>query len=200
MSQHLPKRLFSSAAVAGRAQFAAQATLHLRDRTLDVPTPPLHALGKGPLHLPTIPGRRPLAGIASVQFDDRRADAQFFAGQSMVVFAIVPGVGQQTIDRKVVAGQTHRRRKLRRVLARSRTDHGCREQVTMRVTDQSEFGPGMSKMGPLAAAPDEVTRRVASLQPRSVDDRLRPRVDQAACRGAVEDGGQEKLEAPFLTG
>lgn len=199
MGQDFPENLFGSAASAGGAKLAAQAAFHLRAGALDVPTPAVNMSRKGPFHLSPVSGRRPSARVSLVQRDDRRADAEFLAGQSMVVFSVVSGVRQQAVDRKVVAGQAHRRWKLRRILTRSRTDHGRGEEITVRVTDQREFGPGVSLMRPLAAAPDEVTRRVTTFQSGGVDDRLRPFVDQATCPGAVEEGGQKKWEPPFLS-
>lgn len=102
------QRLIFSTCIAGRAKGRAESSFVLRDGSLNVPAVAIDATMKSSAHLASVASSRPFAGITFVEGNDRRADTQFAPGQKMIVFAIVTGVGQQTIDRQVPDGLSDR--------------------------------------------------------------------------------------------
>lgn len=199
MGQDLPEHLFRLAAVAGRPQLGAQLPFHLRNRALDVPTMTIQPTRKAAFHLPAIPALRPATPAAFVERNDGRANAEFLAGQSVIVFGVVAGVGQQPIDEQVRAGLSHGRCELGRVLARTGADHGPGQQVAGGLTDQRKLGPAALGTMRITASPFVVARGVSRLQSGGVDDRLDGLDDQAACPRSTESGGDEVEKAPFLS-
>jgi hypothetical protein len=199
MGQDLPEDLFCLAAVAGRPQLGAQFPFHLRNRALDVPAMTVQPTRKAAFHLPAIPAPGPATPAARVERDDGRANAEILAGQAMMVFGVVGGVGQQPVDEHVRAGLSDGRCELGRVLARTGADHGPGQQVAGGLTDQREFGP--AALGPMRipASPLVVARGVSCLQSGGVDNRFDGLVDQAACPRSIENGGDEVEKAPFFS-
>jgi hypothetical protein len=106
-----------TAGVAGRSQRRSQTTLGLGDRAFDVPPMPVDPRVKPPFHLSPISRFRPFAPVSSaIEADHGAANAQFLAGQTMVVFPVVTRITEQTIDRQMATGLPDRLRKLRRIL------------------------------------------------------------------------------------
>src|ERR1700733_4067195 len=95
-----------------------------------------------PLHLPTVLGFRPLSSLAAaVDRDDRTADAQLLAAETMVVLTIEGRIAQDTIPTHDQGSLVQRRSKLWVVIGRPRADGGCRNEVAGGVADDGELGP-----------------------------------------------------------
>ena len=85
--------------ITGGAQRRTQTAFSLGDGTFHVPPTPVNSLMKSPFHLSSITSFGPcLPGPASVELDHRTTNAQFLAGQTMVVFSVVTGITDQSID------------------------------------------------------------------------------------------------------
>jgi hypothetical protein len=187
-------------------QCRAQPALAPREPALDLPPLAVHPAmasttwlpAEPPHHLPPVTGLRPPpAGVAPVQRDDRRPDAQPLAAQGVVVLGVVAGVAQQRIQPAAARGGSRRRLELRRVLARAAADVGRQVQVTLGLQDRRQLGPG-ALPATLAGTPGVVAADVPRLEAGGVDGRPRLLGDQAACprRG---DGPIEQSGAPFFS-
>jgi hypothetical protein len=192
------------------AQGRAQQTLVPREPALDLPPLAVDPAVRGALrlasesldHLAAVAGLRPLpARIAAVQREDRRADAQPLAGQSVVMLSVEGAVAQQRVDPTAAASRPRRRPELRRVLTRAPTDVGRQEQVAAGLQDGRQLGPGAlppTLAGPLGA-PGEIAADVPGLVPRRVDGRPWLGGDQAARPRRGDGLPEEGIGPPFTS-
>jgi len=199
VSKDSQQRLGVSAGVAGRAEGRSESSFGLRDGGFDVPAVSVDAPVEPSAHLPPVAAGRPFACVAFIEGDDRRTNAEFFPSQGVVVFPVVPGIGQQAVDRQASDGRSERLRELRRVLTGPRTEQGAGEEITVRVTEKRQLRKRVSRLALVAATPDVVPRRVAAFETGGVDGGFGPRVDQAALTGNTENGIEEGIESPFFS-
>lgn len=176
----------------------SKAVFVLGEGAFHMPAVAIDTAWKAFFHLATVAGPRPGAEAAAVEGDDRRTDAQDFAGQAMVVLGVEAGLGQEPVDRPVTARWARRRSEARRILAGPLAHHRGGEQVAVGMTDDRQLGPEAAGMGPASGPPDAVARNVAVLRPGCVQGRLRPFVDQATRLGSIENGMKQGVESPFL--
>lgn len=187
--------------VASTSQGRAEAALVLGDRAFDMPAMTISLAVEATPHLAAIRGLGPaVAGVASIQRDQRRTDAQNVTGQAVVMFAVVGGVGQQAIDGQVSARLPGAGRKLRRIPAGPVAQRGPGPQIGARLCGDGQLGPAApDERTELPASNDKVIRDVVILEAGGVDADLGARRDQAACVGNAEKGGKEGIESPFFS-
>lgn len=169
-----------------------------REGTLRLPALPVLPLRKAAFHLPTILGLGPLASLtAPVDRDYGAPNAQFFAAEPMVLFAIEGGIAQDTIpahdERSLVEG----RGKLRGIVTGAGADGSRREEMATGVADGGEFGPQPGAVL-FAGALEEIRGGVLAFQARGVNGRLGPLVDQAAVLGAHGGLDEEENDLPLF--
>lgn len=198
MAQYSHQAFIFLTLVAGGTERRSQATLVLRDGAFHMPAIPIDASVKPAFHLSPIKPFGPLSPSSLVQGNHCRSNSQFLASEPMIVFGVVPGIGQQAVNRQVTARLPHGVGKLGRVLAGAVGDHGGREQIRFGVTDEREFRPTTSQKSLVSNPVDVVSRGMATLQSRSVDHRFGPFLDQATRSRSIENGGEQFVESPFF--
>lgn len=152
------------------------------------------------LHATPIRRERPLASaIARVQGDHRRAHAQDFVTQSMVQFAVVSGVGEQSIPAHMGPGLDHRLDELRRILARSAVRHGRRPQMRARVADDRQLGPTRPSRSAAVGSQRVMSRAMTNFQTGRVDRRLGSRSQEFQVAGPLQGRSWQSIEVPFFS-
>lgn len=152
-----------------------------------------------PFHLSPISGFRPFSSVATpIQMDHGTTNTPLFAGKTMVVFAVVPRVPQQTIDGEMATRLANRLGKLRPILTRAITDHGAGKPVSRRVTNHGQFWPAAAQESFVSDTTDVVPGGVSRFQAGGVDGRFRLVIDQAARLGKAENRSQEPVKRPFF--
>lgn len=199
MGQNSHQALGIASFILGRSQRRSQASLVLRDRAFHMPAMSVHAPVKPTLHLSSIAAFRPLPGVPFVGRDDRRADAQFLAGEAMVVLAVVARVPDQPVDREMATRLPDRFRKLRRVLTRAVAHHGPGKQVGVGVTHQGELGPMAPQESFVPDAMNVMAGGMSTLQAGRVNDGFRLGLDQATRFSKAENRLKELVERPFFS-
>jgi hypothetical protein len=175
-------------------------SLVLGEGTLDMPSMAIKPVEEAAPHLATVFRAGPAtAGVAGVERDQGRTDAQSLAGQPMVVLTVEAGIGQQAIDRQAAGGLLQTGGEFAGVAAGTPAERGRGPQVGAGMTDHGQLGPMMPDIGikPLAAD-DEMTRNVVVVQTGGIDAGFGSLFDQAACVGNIENGGKEGIESPFF--
>lgn len=183
---------------APRAQGRSQAALMARDGALDLPALTIDSSKEAPFHLPAVLGGRPRSGASFARGNHRGTNAKFFATQHRVVFRVVTGIGQESIEVDVRRRLAHGRHKLRRVLRGTQAHEGAGQQMTLTVTHQRQLRPMQAGKAFLAAAPDVVAADMARLEPRGIDDALGVLPDQRALVCSLEDDSLEKNKGVFF--
>lgn len=199
MSEHTEKAFAMLSRFCASTERRSQSALVLRDRTLGMPTVPIHPFVEPPFHLLPVLALGPRATAAPrVQRNHRGANPQFLAAQPMVVLAVVGGIGQQPVEVDVARSLTHGLWELRRVVARPPARHGPREQVRVGFTHDRELRPMPSRVRLGARSTHIVGTGVPALQAGGIDGPLGVFPDQAGGSGPVEHCVQEALESPFF--
>src|SRR5437763_981739 len=106
-------------------QRRAEQALVPRERAFRLPALAVLAAVEATLHLAAILGRRlSLLLAAAVERNDRRANLQVFAAESMILLAVESRVAQDAIEAKHEPRFSHGRAELRRIVAGPRADGG----------------------------------------------------------------------------
>jgi hypothetical protein len=178
-------------------QGRAKLTLVPGERALRLPAAFVLPVREPAVHLAAVLGLRSRRAAAAIQRDDGRADAEAFAAQAMVGFAVVGAVGEQAVrehgQRRLLQG----RLELRAVVAGAAADRGGGEKVAGRVADDGELGPEGRGIA-LPAAQREVARDAAAVEAGGVEGGLGLRADQAAFDCGRGGPVQEDDEVPLF--
>jgi hypothetical protein len=150
-------------------------------------------------HLPPVATLGPLPPLtAAVDGDDRGADAFVLAAVAVVLLAVEGRVRQHTVVADNQRRLRHRRAELGRVVGRSKTDGGRREEMASRVAGHGQLGPQPGVM--LAAcAFEEVSGSVPAFHAGGIDGGGRLLADQAALACVRGGLGEEQDERPFFS-
>ncbi len=87
----------------------------------------------------------------------------------MIVLAVISGVGQQAVQRRMADRLGDSLGELRGVIGRTATDHRTGHQVAGGVADERELGPAAATERPVSFAVDVIRTRVAALETGGVD-------------------------------
>lgn len=184
--------------VLARSQGRPETSFILRDRGFNMPAMPVFPVVKPLFHLATVTSHRPFAGVAFVQRDDGRSNAQFLPSQLMVVLAVVTRIAQKAVNVKMVNRLSDCIRELWRILTGTVTDHQRREQIGIGVAHQRQLGPTRTEKPFVAHAMNIMSGGMATFQAGGVDGRFALVLDQATRLGEAENGGKEGIERPFF--
>ena len=200
MGEDAEQDLGLSGFVASTSQGWAESAFVLGDRAFDVPAMTICLSIEATPHLAAIRRLGPaIPGVAPIERNQCRADAQDVTGQAVVMFAVVGGVGQQAIDDQMSARLPGAGSKLRRIPAGPVAQRGPGPQIRCRLRGHGQLGPAApDERTELLASNDKVIRDVVILEAGGVDADLGTRRDQAARVGNTEKGGKEGIESPFF--
>ncbi len=188
-------------------QGRAEQTLVPRERTLCLPTLPVHApvpttsrlLAEPPHHLPPVAAPRPLPPpVATVQGDHRRADAQVLPAVTVALLAVERRVAEYPVvmDRQRSLG--HDRAELGRIVGGAEADSRRGEEVAGRIASDGQLRPQPGIV--LATGPlEEVAGGVPALQAGGIDGRCGLLADQTALLCARGGAMEEQDERPFFS-
>ncbi len=201
MGEDAEQHLAVLGVVAPGAQRCTEHALVARDHALRLSPLPIAPAGEAAKHLRAVVAGGPLPGRApGIELDHRQADLQLAPGQAMIRLAVEACVGGQAVEVQVLRCLAQRRGEVRRVLARPAARDRAGDEVGGGVADHGQLGPRRVRRGPtVRAAAEVVAADVMAFQSRGVDGAGGPLVDQAARAGAVEDGPEERDEAPFFS-
>lgn len=115
------------------------------------------------------------------------------------MFAIIGGIGQQPVKAQRAAGLDHRRRELRRVIARSTCDNAGSEQMGFRVTNSGYFWPAIAQKAPIAAALHIMLAGMATFKAGGVDHPFGFVIKQMKLASSLKNGVQEAFKSPFFS-
>ncbi len=181
MGQNAEEAFTYLSRVLASPQDRSQSAFVTRDDTLGMRAVRIYKPMKVSFHLATVFAFGPSSTAAAlVERNDGRADAEFFAAETMIVLGIVTGIGEQAIPVEVLGGLPHGGRKLRRILAGSRRNQCGGDQVCAGVTDEGEFGPSAPPKTPIAHTRYVVGAGVGRSHPGGIDSTFWTCVDQAA--------------------
>lgn len=134
-------------------------------------------------HSAIAPLRRPW-GVSRIERNDRAANSEFLAAESVIVLGIVAFVGQEAAWPKIRSCLPDGVWKVGRVLTRTARRDGTYDQLRIRVKHSRELRPcGVRRLGS-TAPPLEVHRRVPRFQASRVN-----------CCGAVAIVGNQTAGA-----
>jgi len=112
----------------------AETELVSREYAFDVGAMTVLSLGKSGFHQAALGSFRPSPTVvARVQGNDRAANAQFAATEGVVVFGVIPFVGQQLRQAKISGSLSNDLGEPRRILTRTSTDGDSGDQVRVDV-------------------------------------------------------------------
>jgi hypothetical protein len=97
--------------------------------------------GKLLFHKSTIRTLGPLAAATLVQCDDAFGNAKFFAANSMVVLAIVTGIGKHSLKVYALVSLQQSRYKFRRIVAGTTANNAAGKQICIGMADYRYFRP-----------------------------------------------------------
>ncbi len=147
------------------------------------------AIGKTTIHLGAVFAFGLLFFKPSrIQLDSGQTDAEFLAGQDVIVLAIVSGVGQKAIDVKIPGCLPQGRGEVGRILAGTASQVDPGDQVRGSMRHGGKLWPRclFVRFG-VATAYGVVAADVAGLQAGGIDSAFGFIVDQPPLAGAVED-------------
>ena len=186
-------------------QGRAEHTLVSRERTLRLPTLPIHPpvpttprlLAEPPHHLLSVAALGPLPSpVPPVQRNHRRADTQVFAAVAVTFLAVEGCVREHPVVLERQRSLRHDGAELRRVVGRADTDPRRREEVAGRIAGYGQLRPQPGAMFTVSTL-KEVAGGVPALHAGGIDGGGRLGVDQTALlclRGdAVKEEDQEKV-------
>lgn len=187
-------------------QRRTQQTLMTRERTLRLPTLPIHTLipaapaflAKTPHHLTPVTTLGPFPPVvAPVQRDYRRTHAQVLPAIAMALLAIERRVTEHSVVSDHQRSLGHDGAKLRCIVAGTKADPRCGEEVAGCIAGDGQFRPQPAVV--LAAgALEEVAGGVPALHAGGVDGCRRLGVDQALFLGALGGADQQGDKVPLF--
>jgi hypothetical protein len=92
-------------------------------------------------HKSTIRTLGPLAATTLVQCNDAFGYAKFLTANSMVVFAIITGIGKHSLKAGALVSLFYCRYELRRIIAGTATNNATGKQIWLGMADHRHFGP-----------------------------------------------------------
>ena len=198
MSQNSKQTFSLLGRPATRAKRRAQKPFISGEGAFNLPSLAIHPLEETNLHLPAISSLRPLASAPWVQRNHGRANSKLLSTQGVVVLRVVGRVTHEPIEANVLAGLTHRRWKLRRILAGPQAHERPGQEVTLSMANDGQLGP-LSPAEPfVASAPDVVAADVTTLQACGVDDPFGSFTDQLELSSASEQSLLKNDEGLFF--
>jgi hypothetical protein len=193
--------------VAPATQSGAQSAFDAGYDALNLPSLPVFSLVKSSRHLPAVfsigqgtSSESVFPASTAIQRDDRRANAQGFAGQAMIGFGVVSRVSQKAINLQIRGGQNHRRPEKLHVVAGPNARQSRGDQMALGVADNRQLGKFSFAVSTVAvAAAAGVMRRTKScFQSGRINGRLGIRLNQVLLTSICEDRAQQALKAPFF--
>ena len=153
----------------------AEASFVLGDRTFDMPSLAVDAVGKAAIHLGAVFGFGKLIGASAwVQRNNGGRDAEFVAAKTVVVFAVVGRIGKHAVEIHPRGRIANGVRELGRVVRRSTRYRGPGPQVGMRLAHDGEFGPIAAIEGLIALTVHKVRTGVTAFQAGGIYGGRRP--------------------------
>lgn len=183
---------------AARPKRRAQESLVPGKSALHLPTLAINSLEETNLHLTAIAGLGPSSATSTIQRDDRRTNAKFFAGENVVVLGIVGRIAHEPIKVNVPTGLAHRARELRRILAGAQTHESSGHEMALPMTNDGQLGPLGSAESLVSPTPHVVPADVTALQTRRIDDPLGSLADQIELSSASEQSLLKNDEGLFF--
>lgn len=107
--------------------------------------------------------------VAGIDRDRGTANAKLLTTQSVIVFRIVPSVGQHTPWLKIIGCLTHCGREVGRVLARALSGNSTNNQLTRGMKDRCQLRPRGVSDARASTATLKVNRSMTSFQPCRID-------------------------------
>jgi len=180
-------------------QRRAQPAFQSRDGAFDLCPLPILQFGEPSVHLSPEFGLCPATTAPLVKVDDAAANPERLSGVGMVVFSVVTGVGQDTVNADALAGSAECRSKQGRVLAGSIADQHVDQQVGRVVTDQRQLRPAMQPVAFLPSSIGIMRRAMPCFQAGGVEAGFLFAADQALLGGFVEDSIEQFAKPTFFS-
>ena len=179
-------------------QGGGEASFESRNHALGLDPLAVFDFGEEPVHMPAVLALGPTPMPAPVDLNDAAADAQHLAGQNVVVFRVVGGVRQKSVDANPPASPAQDRAQQGSVVARPLAHHRVNQQVRRGVASQRQLGPARKKVAFLPYFVGVMRRAVSCFQSGRVDAGFLFRADKSLLLGVVEDCVQQPVEQTFF--
>ena len=179
-------------------QGGGEASLESRNHAFGLDPLAVFDAWKEPVHLSSIFALGPTRVAAPVDLDDAAADAQHLAGQNVVVFRVVAGVRQKSVDANPPASPAQDGAQQRSIVARTIAHDGMNQQMRRSVANQRQLGPARKKVAFLPYFVGIMRRAVSCFQSGRVDAGFLFRADKSLLLGVVEDCVQQPVEQTFF--
>lgn len=179
-------------------QGGGEAPLESRNHAFGLDPLAVFDVGKKPVHVPSVLALGPTPVATPVNLNDAAADAQHFAGQNVVVFRVVAGVRQKSVDANPPASPAQDRAQQWGVVARTIAHDSVNQQVRCVVASQRQLGPARKKVAFLPYFVGVMRRAVSCFHPCGVDAGFLFRADKSLLLGVVEDCVQQPVEQTFF--
>jgi hypothetical protein len=169
-----------------------------RNRTFGLHPLTIFDFGKIPIHLPPILALRPTPPPSFVDFDHGTADAQDLAGQDMVVFCIVGGIRQKSVDAYPPTSPLQDRTQQWSVVAWTVVHDGVNQQVRRVVACQCHLWPTRNTIAFLPDFLGIMRRSMSCLQPRGIYTGFLFHAHKGLLPGVVENCVEQPVEQTFF--
>ncbi len=169
-----------------------------RNRTFRLHPLTVFGVRKMPVHLSPVLALGPTPPPSPVDLDDCAADAQNLASEHMIVFCVVAGIRQKSVDADSSASLLQDRTHQGSVVARTIAYDGMDQQVCGVVASQRQFGPSRKEIAFLPCFVSIMRRAVSCFQSGRVDAGFLFRADKSLLLGVVEDCVQQPVEQTFF--
>jgi len=101
-------------------------------------------LGKMLFHKSAIRTLGPLSATTLVQRDNTFCYAKLFTAETVVVLAVISGIGKHSPETDTLVCLPHSGGKFRRIITGAATYNTTGKQIGIGMTDQSYFGPAIA--------------------------------------------------------
>ena len=138
--------------------------------------------------------------VSVVDLNYRRTNTKFIAANSVIVFSIITGVGQQSIYRNVLNSLRNRRLEIMTISAGAGTDNCRGNQMALVIADDSELRPFAIFVGSAALTLEIMPADIMIFHPGRVDraDMRAVWLNQAAGSCTIENRLKQSLKDVFF--
>jgi len=176
----------------------SQPSFEPRYRALNLRPLAVFEFGKPPVHLSAVLRTGPAPATASVQRDNRAANAQLAPGVGVVMFGVVASIGQHTVNPQTTTGTVQYRGEQGGILTRAVGDQNFGEQMAGVMAGQRQLGPATQGIAFLAGTPSIMRRAMPGFQTRGIDARFLFAADHSTLGGVLKDRVEQFVKPTFF--
>lgn len=166
-----------------------------------MPAMPINSPWEMPSHLRTISTLRVAAGSLAVSFvelENREPNAQVFATQPVVFFAIITGIAQQAVQLHATGALLDCVRKLNVIVARTLGRDYSNPKITAGITNGCQFREIIPRKTFISTALDIITADMMVFKASRINSAFRLLGDYSTFASMSKNGLLELFKSPFF--